>query len=392
VKCSRGLFDCLWRFSRSNNEVKYLLFLLMGAFSYGQNDALQDLKKWKSQGRREVIDFFAREVYGVVPAAKVSAKWNLDRESVLANGAIIRREYLLSLADQLEARVLVYLPKSEKSVPAFLGLNFGGNQSLEDDEWITSIKDGKRGSAAERWPVQMITSQGFAVVTVYCGDFDPDHDDQFQNGGHALFGEKRDEESWGTISGWAWGLSRVLDQLSKVPEIDEDRVAVIGHSRLGKTALWAGAFDERFAMVISNNSGCGGAALSRRRQGETVEKINTRFPHWFSQSYKKYNNKEEDLLFDQDQLVACVAPRLIYVASASEDSWADPVGEFLSLQSAASVYGLFGMKGLADREFPSPGEVLSGDGQWYHLRAGRHDITPWDWERYLKAASLLKKK
>ena len=256
--------------------------------------------------------------------------------------------------------------------------------------------EGTRGVSAAAWDVETVVARGYATATVYYGDLCEDQVPGMTKDVAAMFGtggaEERGPDAWGAIGIWAWGLSRALDYLESDPDIDAGRVAVHGHSRLGKAALWAGAQDERFALVISNNSGCGGAALSMRAYGETVGRINGAFPHWFAKRFRSYNERESALPVDQHELIALVAPRPVYVASAEDDRWADPRGEFLATKHAEPVYALFGKNGLGVAEMPAVNQPVLGDGLAYHVRTGGHAITPYDWGRYLDFADRVMKR
>lgn len=368
--------------------------------------------EWQTARRPELLQLFEERMFGKTPAGHTAAEVQVMSEPVQF-GAVkaVRRQVTLALggAGGPRLHLLLYLPAVHGPTPVFLGLNFSGNHTVAadpgialHDTWVRDPNAGarlvrrmpdksSRGSNASAWQVEKLLSRGYGLATVYYGDIEPDFDGGLPYGVRALFLKPGQtsfgDDEWGALAAWGWGLSRAMDYLSADTAVDARRVALMGHSRLGKAALWASALDPRFALVISNESGEGGAALSRRDYGETIEHLNVVFPHWYCRNYRQYNGHPEQLPFDSHELLALTAPRPLYVASAEGDQGSDPKGEFLGALHAGPVYRLFGKQGLDTETMPPPHQpILHTVG--YHLRAGKHDVTEYDWEQYLRFADL----
>ncbi len=398
------------QFQANYDESKIPDYKLPDPLLAEDNTKITNSKDWIEKRRPEIQRLFQTQVYGITPAMKYSMTFDVQTDQNTLDGKAIRKQvtlYPTGNPQDYHIEMLIYLPKGVSTpIPMFLGLNFSGNHTVHLDpgikissHWKENMKrspktesidpETTRGSASSRWAIDMILKRGYGLATIYYGDIDPDFDDQFQNGVHPLFytqGQtKSKEDEWGSIGAWAWGLSRAMDYFEKDPDIDQRHVSVMGHSRLGKTSLWAGAQDQRFAIVISNDSGCGGAALSLRRFGETVGRINRSFPHWFCDNFNQYNENEDALPVDQHMLISLMAPRPVYIASAFEDRWADPKGEFLSGKYASPVYQLFGKRGIGVDTMPDLNTPV-GHTIGYHIRSGKHDVTDYDWKQYLDFA------
>ena len=372
----------------------------------------QSRAAWENDVRPQVMDQFRDEIYGRVPDGTVELDWHLLDKGRAPGGAICLR-IAVTFSGPLgtvTVTALVHLPPHASVVPAHLGLNFRGNHTCTTDDAVlrTGIDrptetgeihyDGlrekfdvppARGALANRWPLELIVDRGYAVITVSYLQLGPDHAEIFARGLHTTLAttgpDDRPAQDWGAIGMWAWTLSRLQDALERgmVPEVDPTRVTVVGHSRLGKTALWAAATDPRFAAAISNNSGCMGAALSRP-VGETPEVLARVRPYWFARTFSSRVLEGRPLPVDQHQLIACIAPRPVYVTSASNDDNADPEGEFLSWCTAAQVWGLYGFP-RPSGGFPPPGGAITSAEVplGYHLRPGEHSVERFDWEHWL---------
>lgn len=372
------------------------------------------VRQWEMQ-RAYWLDQFAQHVYGKTPTDLVRLRYEVRNITPNAlGGKAIRKQVAIYLTDYPRLppiEVLLYIPQkagtASRPAPVFLGLNFCGNHCVStepdlplSDRWVgNAIGDvsannratqKSRGMQARRWPIDTILARGYALATAYYGDIEPDHVNGWKTGIRSVLGDSAKADNWGAIGAWAWGMSRILDYLETDPMVDAKRVIAFGHSRLGKAALWAAAQDQRFAGTIANEAGEGGTALSRRIYGETIGRINTAFPHWFAPRYKAYNDNVQALPVDQHILLSLLAPRPLYVASAQEDRWSDPNGEFLGAKAAEPVYALYGKQGLGATSLPSVNTSV-GSTISYHVRTGVHDVTNFDWWHYLQFADELVK-
>ncbi|HEU4555407.1 MAG TPA: hypothetical protein VFS25_21335 [Chitinophaga sp.] len=363
-------------------------------------------QQWNKIQRPYIYHLFETNVYGRFPRKQVPMTFKVTSVNPYALDSMATcKQVTLYFAKDTNVRLhlLLYVPNKPKGrVPVFLGMNFYGNQSVTDDPSIPitphyTVKgpgivdnhatEASRGSQASQWPVKDIISRGYGVATFFYGEVEADKPDGWQTGFRTLLKDQLQiaPQEWSAMGVWAWALCRALDYLQQDRRVDGANVMLLGHSRLGKAALWAGASDQRFAIVISNESGEGGAALSKRDYGENIEIITRNFPHWFVAKYRTYANNTAALPVDQHMLLALIAPRPLYVASAEGDQWSDPRGEFLSARNAEPVYKLFGEEGVGTGTFPHV-QQPTGDFIRYHIRSGKHDVTAYDWEQYLQFA------
>ncbi|MBO4444622.1 MAG: acetylxylan esterase [Bacteroidaceae bacterium] len=368
-------------------------YILPDAMTALNGQLITKKKQWEKTRRPQILKLFQDNEYGTMPDAKIKTDYRILEESGEAlGGKAIRRQVEITFRGNNQSRkmlVLIYMPKGIKKCPVFVSPNFQGNATTSDDPAVIESQYSTygRGHQTSRWSFDRIVSSGYAIATFHYYDIYFDQNDKISESIYPLFGINSSTDllynTGKAIAAWAWGCSRVLDYLLTLKNIDRKRTIVMGHSRLGKTALWCGAQDRRFAMVISNDSGCSGAALSRRNYGETVSRINKSFPWWFCNRYQSYSQDVASLPIDQHELLALIAPRLLYVASAKEDLWADPLGEFLSLQEASKVYALYGYDTLEGCSFPATDEHLWKGRCGYHIRTGQHDVTDFDWQQYI---------
>lgn len=353
----------------------------------GGTPAVTTPAAWEER-RRAVLELFRENVYGRSPGKPGQLRFDVVEENARAIDATatMKQVAVVSTHEGREHRftLTLFLPNGSKQpAPLFLLLN---NRP-------PSNTDPSRVEKSGFWPAEEVIARGYGIAALQVSQLAPDDQDRFRDGVIRLFEGSspapRAANAWAGLAAWAWGASRAMDYFEGDRRIDAKRIALVGHSRGGKAALWAAAEDERFAMVISNESGEGGAALSRRHFGETIARITESFPHWFAGRYKSFAGRERELPVDQHMLVALAAPRAVYVASADEDLWSDPRGEFLALAHASPVFALWGDAPIRAGDMPPLDRPLVVGRRGYHVRTGGHNLTPYDWARFMDFADVV---
>lgn len=348
--------------------------------------------EWFHIRRPEILSLFSNLIYGRIPTAASPIKTRYEivkTDSQFMNGKATRKDVKIHFQNdqgEVSMHILIFVPNdANKPVPAFLKHSFSNTQSRDFDASPDHINRLRNG-----WPLGEIFDRGYGFCAIYHQDLVGHNEVEFLKGIHKLFYPKGQSfpkaHEWGVLSTCAWGAMRVMDYLEKEDDINSDQIAIMGHSKMGKAALWTAAQDDRIALAISAQSGCAGAALWRRKSGETLKKMVTRFPYWLARNAWKFVGQEDDLPIDQHMLLACIAPRPVYVHSSIEDTWADPRGEYLSAYHASEVYRLLGKKGLASKTMPKLGTPIIQSDVGYHIREGGHSIKLYDWRRFIDFA------
>lgn len=391
------------------DQGKVGVYTLPNALELNDGKPVRSAKAWRSKRRPQIERIFETQQYGIAPGRPAGESFQIVQEGTPAlNGKAIRKEIDIHLSNDPGwpvIHLLEYIPaKAMKPVPMFFNINFGPIQNAVDDPGVTPHKVWSpktntlvmppAGRGFGRLNVEPLLDGGFGVATFYYGDVDPDYPGGFPNGirakylrpGQAATNEARDPDAWGSIAAWAWGMSRVEDYFETDKSVDAKRVAIHGVSRLGKTVMWAGANDPRFAAVIASCSGEGGAALSRRDYGETIAHLTapTRYPYQFAKNYAKYAGFPDTAPMDANLLIALVAPRPLLLQTGSTDFWSDPKGEFLAEVAAGPVYELLGKQGLGSDVWPAAQTPIFSNGLNYYMHAGGHGMVPSDWDIYLQ--------
>ncbi len=368
-------------------EAKVPSYILPQLLVTSAGKKVGDMNIWNESRRPEILELFRKNVFGRVPETSFEKSFKvISTDKKALNGAATLKLIDINISSDEKALVIhltLFTPnKAGKPAPVFLLIDNRGPANTDPSRKVKS----------EFWPVEEAIARGYGMAVFSNADVDPDNFDGFKNGIHALLDKKpRTGDSWGALAAWGWGASRCLDYLITDKDVAGSKVAVVGHSRGGKAALWAGAEDQRFAMVVSNESGCGGAALARRQYGETIERISTSFPHWFCSNYRSYGNNEDAMPVDMHMLLALTAPRALYVDCAAEDLWGDPRGSYLSLYSAVPAFNLSGTNCTIPENMPPLNKQIIGGKVGFHIRDGGHNMLLSDWNRFMDFADIALK-
>jgi hypothetical protein len=359
--------------------------------------------QWLDERRPELISLFQHYMYGYSPVAPdVTFTTRIADNGKFSGKATLKLVTLhLGLPDAPELSMMIVLPNNQGGpVPVFVGLNFAGNHTTADfpeipltSAWINPgwagdsiANEDQRGIRATRWPYEKIIDRGYAVATIYAGEISPDKQGGYMEGVHRPYFDEGQTTpgplDWGVVAAWAWGLRRAVDYIVQDDDLNNLGIIAIGHSRLGKAAMLAGALDERISITIPSQAGSGGTSPNRFNVGESVEQINTTFPHWFNDVFKEFGQQVERLPFDQHALIALAAPRPVLLTNATDDQWADPVGQFNMLVAATPVYELLGSEGIGTTEFPEENTLVSSR-LGYFIRPGAHNMTETEWETWM---------
>lgn len=342
------------------------------------------VNEWKYQRRPEIVNIFANQVYGQMPEDFDSIEFNVVNEDNSAiDGSATAKEVDITITrneNPLTIRLNLLIPNdAEKPVPVTLLMNHRGPGNMD----IT------RESKEDFWPAEMILERGYAAAVYNVGDVaDDDPSTYTEDLLETLYPEQIGKDNgMMALSAWGWGAMRIMDYLETDTDIDHQKSMLVGHSRGGKSALWTGANDERWGIIVANESGAVGAALSKRKFGETIEIINNGFPYWFTPNFEAFNQNESELPFDQHMLVSTIAPRGVYITAAEEDQWADPKGMYESLLHASEVYEeIYGISVPLNDQMPAVNNPTDNSYAAYHIRDGEHDLKLYDWEQFLNFA------
>ncbi|HVG14904.1 MAG TPA: hypothetical protein VM935_08085 [Chitinophagaceae bacterium] len=374
---------CTTALAQNYDEVKVPAYTLPPVLKSPTGNLAKDKKAWEESRRKEILTLFEDHVYGKMPVDYDSLSFKIRNENKQAmKGKAHLKEVAISIwkgPASVVINLTLFTPNNKRKAPVFLLINNRSKRNTEPS----------RDTVSQFWPAEQVIDSGYGIAAFHVSDAAPDDKNNYVKGVLALYpNEINSASGMKAIGAWAWAARRVMDYFEKDKEVDAGNVYIVGHSRGGKAALWAGAHDRRFAMVFSNCSGNTGAALSRRKFGETIARINTSFPHWFTDNYKKYNDNEAALPVDQHMLLALMAPRPLYVTNASKDLWADPTGTFLSLKTAGASYALYGKKAPLPSTPPAINSPIFQSILGYHNREGIHDLTSYDWNNFIRFASF----